>query len=162
LHIRNSDTKKSKRKKKEKNNMKKLQTLIIIAIMAIMSGCMSTHPGSSSLVYLEIKETSVPEVIKATKQVMKSQLYKLTESNDDMMVFERDATRQDATRWGNYRDDLRMRINVMIQSMGEGTVLVRADVFTVRGFASRAEALRASGRRPYKHLLDDIEKKVKE
>ena len=141
------------------NIIEVLSAVVLLSLVSV--GCISSHPGSSSLAYVEIKDASMEEVVRATKQVFSAELYKLTKSTGDFLVFEQEATRQDAVLWGNYEGDLKMRVEVTVQPINDSITLLRADAFTVRGDNGRVDALRPIAKRPYKGLMKSVRSQVK-
>jgi hypothetical protein len=137
--------------------MNVLKVLCVAVVLAVVSaGCFSTHGASGRLVYVDIKDVSIADVRKETLKVFKAEYYDIMLDQRDQIVFERDATRRDAALWGNYGDDLRMKIVVQFQESSKGGVLLSADVFIIRTDFGREEKLQKIARRPYHQVLSRI------
>lgn len=129
--------------------------------MFLSAGCMSSHPGSSSLAYVVVKKAS-PELVRdTTVQVFRNHAYGL-EADDGAghLVFERNATQSDRTRWARYGEQgMRMRVAVELEPMGKD-LLVRADAYILRP-PRGVEQVTIAGRRPYKKLLKEVNRSAK-
>ena len=123
----------------------------------LSTGCISSHPGSSSLAYVVI-ENATPEAIRETTiRVFGEEFYKVDLETSDGIVFERDATRSDQARWGRYGEEgIRMRVNVTFEPFTKGGTLVRADAYVFRQRNRRTEKIIPAGRRPYQSLLNTV------
>ena len=126
----------------------------------LSAGCLSNHGGSSSLAYREIKNADPEVVHQSTIRVFRENYYQL--SADDgagRMVFEREATQRDRTRWARYGEQgMVMRVEVKMEPLVDN-VLLRADAYIMR--PRGAEKITHSGRRPYRSLLKKVDKTVK-
>jgi hypothetical protein len=139
--------------------MSVLRLLCVAALLTVVSaGCMSSHPGSVSMAYVEIEGVSMDKVVMATKTAFEGEFYVLTGATEGTLVFERDATRADRTRWASYGEALRMRVKVYVERMGQSKILVRADAYALRGSRHREDKLLRMARHPYENLLDDVKK----
>jgi len=133
--------------------------LIMITAVGMTVGCLSTHPGSSSLAYVVIDGSTEEAIREATVQVFTGDHYTLQSSGSGRMVFMREGSRQDQVRYGSYGNSLRMRVDVTMEPYGSGSVLVRADAYAERGESSfGAQKLLKITRRPYQKLLNRVQR----
>jgi hypothetical protein len=120
-----------------------------------LAGCLSTHPGSSSLAYVEIPTASVEAIMAETKRVFTEASYSIEQSGSDEAEFIRDATQRDKVMFGAYdQGPMRMRVKVFVEPYPRGGHLLRADAFVVSD--GREDALMKVSRRPYQALLDSV------
>ena len=123
--------------------------------LVLLSGCLSTHPGSSSLAYVEVDTTDAKAIRAAALRVFADDGYSLTSETGSGLEFEREATRHDQVLYGGVVGSrLVMRVVVSIEPQRKGGSLVRADAFTVRN--GHADRLLRVGRRPYQSLLHHV------
>jgi hypothetical protein len=141
--------------------MNVLKVLCVVVVLAVVSaGCLSTHGASGRLVHMEIKDVTIAEVRAETLKVFKAEYYEIMLDQSDQIVFERDANSRDSALWGNYGNDLRMKVEVQFQDSPRGGVLLSADAFTIRTDFGREEKLRRMARRPYQQVLNRIKKNL--
>lgn len=138
--------------------MKKLfspaPALASLFALALASGCVSDHPGSSSMAYVDIETSGLPAVKQEVIRVFEADGYTLSESPEGL-VFEREATQRDSVLFAHYGDDsLVMRVVVVIEPRRLGGSLVRCDAYAIRD--GRAEALPRMARRPYQAQLNRV------
>lgn len=125
-----------------------------IVSLLMLTGCLSTHPGSSSLAYVDIESHGPAAVQAETLRVFTDDGYELVRESGAMLAFEREATQRDRVLYGRYGEDLAMRVVVLIEPRRQGGSLVRADAYVLRGsFEDRVPRV---GRRPYQDLLNRV------
>jgi len=131
-------------------------TAIGVVGLLLMSGCMSTHPGSSSLAYVDIEGHGAAAVRAETIRVFTDDNYQLTGESDGTLAFEREGTQRDHVLFGHYGDkSLNMRVVVSIAPRRQGGCLVRADADVLRdGDVDRVPRI---ARRPYQDLLNRVQ-----
>ena len=123
--------------------------------LVFLSGCLSTHPGSSSMAYVDIETDDVAAIRAETIRVFEGDNYELVSGQDDVMVFKREATQRDRMFYGLYGDkQMIMRIEVMIEPRRKGGSLVRLDAFAVHDRVE--DKLPHMARRPFQNLLNGI------
>ena len=129
-----------------------------IGAMLLLAGCQSMmHPGSSSLAYVEIANTSLESIRLTAVRIFAAEHYELLSSNVREMVFVREGTRYDRLQYGRYEERLQMKVVVTLEPFGENRTLVRADAYAVRGGSDFGELkLLRIARRPYQKLLDEV------
>ena len=126
-----------------------------ILLLPWLAGCLSSHPGSSSLAYVVIPAASVEATLAETARIFTEALYRTEHSGPDEMVFIRDATQRDKVMFGAYdTGPLQMRVKVSIEPYPRGGHLLRADAFVVRD--GREEKLLKLAKRPYQAMLDNV------
>ena len=131
------------------------------AALVMTAGCLSTHPGSSSLAHVVIDGVSMAAIREATVQVFTGDHYQLQSSGQSGLVFTREGSRQDQVRYGRYGESLHMRVDVIMEPYGARSVLVRADVYALHGGSTLgATKLLKIARRPYQKLLNRVRKLV--
>jgi hypothetical protein len=133
--------------------------IIMCAALLVTAGCLSTHPGSSSLAYVVVDGHSMSEVQKKVIQVFTSEHYRPQFSSKTRLVFVREGTQQDQVRYGRYGEKLRMRVNITLEPYDPGGVLLRADAYALHGdsdLAGDSQKLLKIGRRPYQRLLNRV------
>lgn len=146
--------------------MRQFIRITILAITGIVfllsTGCISSHPGSSSLAHVVVENASVETIRSATTQTFQQEFYTVLESSADRIVFERDATQKDRILWARYGEQgVRMRVVVTFEAFAGNGILVRADAYILRERgAGRQEKITPAGRRPYQKILQDIEHTV--
>ena len=134
-------------------------TFVSLGVAMIFSGgCLSTHPGSSSLAYVVVEGASIDAISEEAIRVFGDEFYEITSNQPEGIVFEREATQRDRVLWGRYQEeDLRMRVVVAFEPLANGGILVRADAYILPGGAfSREEKIVRMGRRPYQALLNRV------
>ena len=99
--------------------------------IGMVSGCMSTHIGSSSLAYVVVEGKSIADVREVTSKVFSSELYKVQHSGERGTVFVREASRRDRLRYARYGQGLHMRVDVTFEEYPPSAILVRADAYAV-------------------------------
>lgn len=139
----------------------KKTALLAISISALLlSGCLSSQIGSSSLAHVVIEDIPMEPIRETTKRVLIDDYYRLEFETANMMVFERDATQRDKILWGHFGgQDIRMRIEFTFETLHRNRILVRADAFVFRGRHAPHKIMHP-GRRPYQKLLDQIRANV--
>lgn len=131
-----------------------LCALFAVGATLLLSGCFLTHPGGTSMAYVEVEHASVEQVRKAAVEVFAGERYEVLSADKDGFVFEREGTLNDRLQYARYDESLRMRVYVTVEPFGPGAVLVRADAFAVGGGSDRsATQLLRLARRPYMQLL---------
>lgn len=125
-----------------------------VVSLLFLAGCLSTHPGSSSLAYVDIESHDAAVVQKETIRVFADDNYQLVGEKGGVMTFEREATQRDQVMYGSYGTHLAMRVVVAIEPRSQGGCLVRADAYVLRG-RSEERVLRMA-RRPYQDLLNRV------
>lgn len=132
--------------------------LTSIGAMLLLAGCQSMmHPGSSSLAYVEIANTSLESIRLTAVRIFAAEHYELLSSNVREMVFVREGTRYDRLQYGRYEERLQMKVVVTLEPFRENRTLVRADAYAVRGGSDFGELkLLRIARRPYQKLLDEV------
>lgn len=119
-----------------------------------LAGCLSDHPGSSSLAYVDVETPSVDAIQAEIIRVFEADNYTLSDSFGSL-VFEREGTQRDRVLFGRYDDErLVMRVVVSLESRRVGGYLVRADVYAVRD--GREESLSRLASRSYQNLLNRV------
>jgi hypothetical protein len=142
------------RKRLKKYLLRKLATTIALFTFLGTVGCVSDHPGSGSLAYVDVEAQGDDAVRAGTIRVFEDDGYTLKESGEEL-VFEREATRRDKVFFKQYGDDwLVMRVVVSIEPRRAGGCLVRADAFAIHD--GREEAVPWIARRPYQKQLDRV------
>jgi hypothetical protein len=135
---------------------KLLKLMAGAACLLLLSGCLSTNPGSSSMAYVDIKSGTPARIQEEVVRVFEDDNYQLVREKDGLMVFERESTQRDRVMYGFYDTaDLVMRVVVSVEPRRQGGCLVRADVYTVRD-GQHEEKLLRMGRRPYQNLLNQV------
>jgi len=119
-----------------------------------MSGCLSTHPGSSSLAYVDIESDGAKAIRAETVRVFADDSYQLVSESAGAMVFEREATQRDRVMYGRYAEQLSMRVVVSMEPRRQGGYLLRVDAYALHG--GYEDKLLRIGRRPYQRLLDRV------
>lgn len=124
-------------------------------VLLFLSGCLSTHPGSSSLAYVDIDTADARSIRDEAVRVLEDDGYGLVGESVGQFVFEREATQRDRVLFGQYGDEsLTMRVVVTIEPRRKGGYLVRADAYAVH---SRYEdKVPRVARRPYQALLNRV------
>ena len=120
----------------------------------LLSGCFLTHPGGTSMAYVEIDGVSIDRAREAAAEVFSAERYQIESDKGSELVFVRDGTLNDRLQYARYGESLYMRVIVTFEDYGPDTVLVRADAFAVAGGSERSatQVLRIA-RRPYMKLL---------
>ena len=127
-----------------------------IAVLCL-TGCILTHPGGTSLAYVEVKGVSLERVREATVQVFGAERYQVEAAQANGFVFVRDATLNDRLQYARYDESLFMRADVTYEPFGPDTILVRVDAYAVSGGATETKLLRIA-RRPYMKMLRSVKK----
>jgi hypothetical protein len=126
----------------------------------LLSGCLLTHPGGTSLAYIEVKEPSFEKVGKAIQEVFAAERYQVEEAAAQQIVFVREGTVDDRLRYARYGEGLLMRVVVTVEPFGPDTTLVRADASAhPDGSRSPIQIMRVA-RRPYMQLLRRVKEKA--
>lgn len=123
--------------------------------MLCLTGCILTHPGGTSMAYVEVKGVSLERVQEATVQVFGAERYKVEAAQVNGYVFVRDATLNDRLQYARYDESLFMRADVTFELFGPDTILVRLDAYAVSGGATETKLLRIA-RRPYMKMLRNV------
>ena len=134
---------------------------LLLGATVLSSGCLLTHPGGTSMAYIEIKGVSIERVRETTVQVFEAERYTVKSADEQGFVFVRQATLNDRLQYARYDEDLYMRADVMFEPFGPATILVRADAYAVSGGDYTTKLLRIA-RRPYMKMLRDIKKTAQE
>lgn len=133
----------------------------MVASLAMAAGCLSTHPGSSSLAYVVIEGATLERVQAAAIAVFTADHYKVESSGEGRMVFVREASGRDQVRYGRYGESLQMRVDVSMERHDAGSVLVRADAYAVYPeSALGAQKLLKIAKIPYQRSLDRVKASV--
>lgn len=124
--------------------------------LLLLSGCLSTHPGSSSLAYVDIVSHDTAAVSAATVRVFEDNGYALVGASSPPWVFEREGTQRDRVMYGRYGDKrLDMRVVVTIEPRRQGGCLLRADAYVLRDGVE--DPVPRVARRPYRSLLNQVQ-----
>ena len=138
--------------------MRAIARLFPVAAVAVgllvLTGCLSTHPGSSSLAYVEIAADSEALIRTEAVRVFEAEHYQTVLASGGALVFEREATRRERVLFGPYADEVMMRVEVSIEARREGGYLVRADAFVVRD--GLEDKLLRMSRGAYQSLLNRV------
>lgn len=127
---------------------------LILAGQLFLAGCLSDHPGSSSLAYVDIESGSAASVREGIIRVFEDDGYTLMDSPGEL-VFERNGTQRDKVLFGHYGDDrLVMRVVVSIEPRRQGGHLVRADAYVLRD--GEKDVVPKMARRPYQNQLNRV------
>lgn len=122
--------------------------------LLMLGGCMSDHPGSSSLAYVDIKSGTEAIVREGIVNVFEDDGYLLSDSVGDM-VFERSGTQRDKMLFSHYGDDsLVMRVMVSVEPRRQGGFLVRANAYAIRD--GQKEPVPKIARRTYQNQLNRV------
>jgi len=133
--------------------------ILLVAATALLSGCQLSHPGWSSLAYIEVEGAPLTRVHEAAVKVFISEGYEVESAQEREISFVKDGSLNDRVQYARYNESLQMRVEVTMEPMGKRTILVRADAYAVSGGSSRsAVPLLKIARRPYQQIL----KRVKE
>ena len=135
--------------------LKKYALLTLLAGAPLLfSGCFLTHPGGTSMAYVEIDGVSIDRAREAAAEIFSAEHYQIESDKGPEIVFVREGTLNDRLQYARYGESLYMRVIVTFEDYGPGTVLVRADAFAVTGGSDRsATQLLRIARRPYMKLL---------
>lgn len=125
-----------------------------VAMLVGSAGCLSTHPGSRSIAYVDITSHGIDAVHPEVIRVFADESYRLTDSSDGRLVFEREATQRDQVMFGTYGEHLSMRVVVLLESRRQGGTLVRADAYALHD--RHATQVMRIARRPYQDLLNRV------
>jgi hypothetical protein len=126
-----------------------------VVSLLLLSGCLSTHPGSSSLAYVDIESSGADAIRAETLRVFADDGYRLADEPSGHLVFEREATQRDQVLFGRYGEQrLTMGVIVSIEPRRQGGCLVRADAYTLHD--DREDKVPWVGRRPYQDLLNRV------
>ena len=134
---------------------------LLLGATVLFSGCMLTHPGATSLAYVEIKGASIECVRETTVQVFAADYFKVKSADEQGFVFIREATLNDRLQYARYDEDLYMRVDVTFEPYGPSAILVRADAYAVSGGDYTTKLLRIA-RRPYMKMLRNIRNTAQE
>lgn len=137
------------------NGLGKWTLASLCAAALALTGCMLTHPGGTSMAYIEIKGASLERVRETTVQVFGAERYQVEASQANGFVFVRAATLNDRLQYARYDESLFMRADVTFEPFGPDTILVRADAYAVSGGATETKLLRLA-RRPYMKMLRSV------
>jgi hypothetical protein len=125
-----------------------------LAALLMVAGCVSDHPGSRSMAYVDIESSGLPAVRQEVIRVFEDDGYTLSET-PEALLFEREATQRDSVLFAHYGDDrLVMRVVVVIEPRRLGGSLVRCDAYAIRD--GRVEGLPRMARRPYQNMLNRV------
>jgi hypothetical protein len=125
-----------------------------------LPGCLSTHPGSSSMAYVDVDATDADAIRAQAVRVFEDEGYAVAAESAGGLVFEREGTQRDQVMYGRYGARLTMRVVVLLESRPKGGYLVRADAYVVHD--GSAEKLLRMARRPYQKLLCRVKASVAE
>ncbi len=124
-------------------------------LLLLLGGCLSTHPGSASIAYVVIPNSTDAAIRSETIRVFQEALYKIEQQSPDEVVFIRDATQRDRVMYASPAvDTLQMRVVVVITSDPKGGHLLQADAYVVRD--GDAEKVLKIASRPYQVLLENV------
>ena len=134
----------------------RLMRLALLGFAVLLSGCLLTHPGGTSMAYIEVEGASAESVYQVAQEVFAAEHYAVEEAAGQQIVFVREGTVNDRLKYARYGEGLLMRVVVTVEPFGPGKTLVRADAFAVlEGSRSPVQILRVA-RRPYMKLLRRI------
>jgi hypothetical protein len=139
------------------NNRMRFSLVWALALcgLALMSGCMSNNPGSSSLAFIDIESHDVGVVEAETIRVFEDDGYTVNSKTLGEVIFEREATRRERAMFGYYGDNsITMRVVVAIEPRRQGGSLVRADAYSIH--AGLKEKVARMARRPYQAMLNRV------
>ena len=92
-----------------------------VVFLLFLTGCLSTHPGSSSLAYVDLDTADVEAIRAETVRVFEDDNYGLAAESVQKLVFEREATQRDRVLFGQYGDEgLTMRVVVSFEPRRKG------------------------------------------
>lgn len=123
--------------------------------LVLLAGCLSTHPGSSSLAYVDIVSHGEEDVRAETIRVFEDEDYRLVQVTPSEMIFERPATQRERVLYGSYgAAPVATRVVVAVEPRRQGGCLLRSDAYTLReGFVDKLPRM---SRRPYQDLLNRV------
>jgi hypothetical protein len=131
--------------------------LLLAGLPGLLAGCLLTHPGASSLAFVEIEGVPVERVREVTKKVFAAEHYAVRSEDADGLVYVRPGTLNDQLQYARYGESLTMRVDVTFEPYGPAAVLVRADAFALHDGSDRDSVrLLKVTRRPYMQLLRRI------
>ena len=140
--------------------MKGMNSLFLLGAALLIAGCQLSHPGSSSLTFIEIRGVPMERIREAVIQVFAEESYTVALPGRSRIFFTREGTLNDRLQYGRYEESLTMRVEVSLGTY-EDAVLVRLDAYAVRGGSDRgAIPVSRIVRRPYKQLLERVKEKA--
>lgn len=135
--------------------------LFLAGLPVLLAGCLLTHPGASSLAFVEIEGASIERVREVTRKVFVAEHYAVRSEDAEGLVFVRPGTLNDQLQYARYGESLTMRVDVTLEPYGSGAVLVRADAFALHNASDRDSVrLLKVTRRPYMQLLRRVKDQV--
>jgi len=133
--------------------------ILLVAATALLCGCQLSHPGWSSLAYVEVEGVSLKRVSEAAVKVFASEGYEVQVALENEIRFVKEGSLNDRLQYARYNESLKMSVDVTLEPFGKRSILVRADAYAVSGGLGRSEVkLLKIARRPYQQIL----KRVKE
>jgi len=143
--------------------MKSFGLLISIGLLSLLlgTGCASNKPGSTSHAYIEIKNQTTADIVKATMAVYQADGYTLAVDQPGMLAFTRMASRRDVLKYGDWiNDGMLMEIKVRFTDLGDNTMLLQADVYSVQDpndkFFRSETRVAMLDRHPYQEMLNKV------
>ena len=140
--------------------MRKISMFLLVGTTLLLSACQLSHPGSSSLAFVEIKGAPPARIQEAVLDVFTAEGYTVAFSGKNKIFFTREGTLNDRLQYGRYEESLTMRVEVALSTYGDD-MLLRLDAFALQGGEAR-RSVRVSRlvRRPYKQLLERVKEKA--
>jgi len=132
-----------------------------LVVLALMTGCQSSKPGSASHAALEIKGYPHDDIWTTTIVVFAEEGYQLRTNSAVLLCFDRPASTGEKVKYGDWMNDgMRMEIKVRLQDLTADTCLLRADAYIVQdptdpSFRSERRIMSFSGN-PYRKLLEAV------
>jgi hypothetical protein len=143
--------------------MKSIGVLLAVVLLGLLGGpgCASNKPGSSSHAYLEIKNQTQADIVKATMAVFQADGYTLSADQPGMLAFTRPASRRDVLKYGDWLNDgMLMQVKVRFTDLGDNTMLLQADVYSVQdpkdAFFRSETRVAMVDRHPYQEMLNQV------
>jgi len=129
---------------------------ILAALTGLLSGCVSSQPGSTSTAHLVMEYASLEQIHDELIQVFEDEQYTVELDGVDHVVFTRPATQRDVVMYGEFLSgEIVMSVDVSIEPYRADSHLVRADV-TVLMNGSPDKKVGVIGSRPYQSLLKRV------
>mgnify|MGYP003586534557 CR=1 FL=1 len=136
---------------------------VLACLPVLLAGCLLTHPGGSSLAFVEIEGVPIERVREVTKKVFAAEHYAVRSEDAGGLVFVREGTLNDQLQYARYGESLTMRVDVTFEPYGPGAVLVRADAFALHNGSDRDSVrLLKVTRRPYMQVLRRVKDQAAE
>lgn len=111
--------------------MKTICLWITLAVpaLALVAGCKTSEPGSSSHASVEIKGHTTKEIQATTMVVFAEHGFTLRTNTPTLMRFDRSASTAEKLKYGDWLNDgMKMQIKVRLLSLPESAHMLTADV----------------------------------